>query len=65
MLNCKEATTLMSRGMDGKLTLWQKAGLRLHLMACDGCTHFGRQIRFLRVALRRLPEREGSRSEGE
>ncbi|MDE1943831.1 MAG: zf-HC2 domain-containing protein [Betaproteobacteria bacterium] len=61
MLNCKEATTLMSRGMDGKLTLWQKAGLRLHLMACDGCTHFSRQIGFLREALRRLPEEGGER----
>ncbi|MDE1942810.1 MAG: zf-HC2 domain-containing protein [Betaproteobacteria bacterium] len=65
MLDCKKATALMSRGLDGKLTLWQKAGLRLHLMACDGCTHFNRQVRFLRTALRRLPEQEQNHSSGE
>ncbi len=63
MLNCKEATALLSRDLDGSLTLWQRAGLRLHLMACDGCTHFGRQIRFLRVALRRLPQERDEPSE--
>ena len=55
MLNCKEATALLSRDLDGQLTLWQRASLRLHLMACDGCTHFGRQIGFIRAALQRFP----------
>lgn len=58
MLSCKEATRLMSRSLDLELNLWQKAGLRLHLMACDGCTHFRQQVAFMRLALRRLPERE-------
>lgn len=48
MLNCKEATALMSMGMDEKLSLSQKLGLRLHLLICTGCQNCRKQMAFLR-----------------
>ena len=56
MLNCKQATALMSRGMDKKLGILQKTSLRLHLMMCEGCRNFNKQMQFLREGLRKFPQ---------
>lgn len=53
MLNCKEASALMSREMDDRLPFGKRLSLRLHLMMCHGCSNFNRQIRFLRQAAQR------------
>jgi predicted anti-sigma-YlaC factor YlaD len=58
MLSCKQATALMSQGMDKKLGVMQKAGLRFHLLMCDGCRNFSKQIQFLRESIRRFPQRD-------
>jgi predicted anti-sigma-YlaC factor YlaD len=58
MLNCRQATELMSQRMDRKLGLAERLSLRMHLMMCSGCRNFGRQMSFLRQALRRLPDEE-------
>ena len=55
-LNCKEASRLISQSMDQKLTLAQRAALRVHLSACDACTRFGAQMTALRAAMRRYRE---------
>jgi len=55
MLNCKQATALISLGMDQELTMLQKMGLRFHLMMCSGCRNFNKQMDFLRQGLRKLP----------
>lgn len=55
MLNCKQATALISLRMDKKLTMLQKISLRLHLMMCSGCRNFSKQMGFLRQGLRKLP----------
>jgi predicted anti-sigma-YlaC factor YlaD len=52
MLNCKQAAALMSQGMDKELTLLQKMSLRLHLMMCNGCRNFNKQLAFLRQTCR-------------
>jgi hypothetical protein len=57
MLNCKQATALMSQGMDKKLSVLQATSLRFHLMMCDGCRNFNKQMEFLRESIRRLPQR--------
>jgi hypothetical protein len=31
--------------------------LRVHLLICDGCTNFTRQVKFLRRAVARLADR--------
>jgi predicted anti-sigma-YlaC factor YlaD len=57
LLSCKEAAGLVSQGLDRRLGLTERAVLRLHLLVCDGCTNFSRQVAFLRKAMARLAER--------
>lgn len=54
MLNCKQASALMSRTMDEKLPFGNRMALRLHLFICDGCTNFFSQLILLRKAARSL-----------
>jgi len=53
-MKCQEAAQLISRGMDEHLPRWQRVSLRLHLLICDACTHFSKQVQLLRAAVRRL-----------
>jgi hypothetical protein len=57
ILSCKEATQLASQGLDRRLGFGQRAALRLHLVICEGCRNFTRQMAFLRKAMQRLAER--------
>ncbi len=50
MLSCKEVTQLVSQSLDDRLGWRTRAGVRLHLLVCRGCTRFVRQMRFLRTA---------------
>ncbi len=50
MLSCKEATRLVSEGLDHQLPFWRRLGLRLHVVMCRGCSRYTRQI----TALNRL-----------
>ncbi len=50
MLSCKEATRLVSEGLDRELPFWRRMGLRLHVVMCRGCLRYTRQI----TALNRL-----------
>lgn len=54
---CKEAHRLVAESLDHALPLWQRARLRLHLMACDACSAFKAQMLWLAAALRRFDER--------
>lgn len=54
MMNCKQATQLLSQGQDRKLGLMERIGLRLHLLICSGCTNFNKQMRFIRSACQRI-----------
>ena len=58
MLSCKEASRLVSQGLDRRLGLFERFRLRLHLAICDGCTNFKKQMDFLRKALSKLAERD-------
>ncbi|MGH8766491.1 MAG: zf-HC2 domain-containing protein [Burkholderiales bacterium] len=55
MLSCKEATQLVSQGMDRRLGFGERIALRLHVAICRGCRNFMRQVGFLRKAMERLP----------
>ena len=50
-LSCKEASRLLSLGLDRKLTLGERTALRLHLTLCDACTRVKAQFEFLRRAV--------------
>lgn len=50
MLSCKEATLLISQGMDRKLTLRERGSLLIHQAICKGCRAYERQLGFLGTA---------------
>jgi hypothetical protein len=54
MLSCKEVSRLVSQGLDRRLGFAERLGLRLHLLICDGCTNFKKQMEFLRKAVKQL-----------
>ena len=53
-MTCKDASRLVSQGLDRRLDALERVRLRLHLAICDGCTNFKKQMDFLRRALREL-----------
>ena len=55
-LTCKEASRLVSEGLDRRLGGWDRVRVRLHLAICEGCTNFRKQMLFLRKALARLAD---------
>lgn len=52
MLNCHDATRLMSEAEDRELSLGERVSLRLHVTMCSGCRHFQANIRSLRTIVR-------------
>lgn len=54
-LTCKEASRLISDGMDRRLSVPERIKLRLHVSICDACTRFTSQVAFLRRALKAFP----------
>ncbi|HEX4797974.1 MAG TPA: zf-HC2 domain-containing protein [Burkholderiales bacterium] len=54
-LSCREASRLISQGMDRRLSFVERIALRLHLGICDVCTRFTRQMEFIRRALKIYP----------
>ena len=55
-LTCREASRLLSQSMDQKLTIAQRAALRVHLSACEACTRFGAHMHNLRAAMKKYRE---------
>jgi hypothetical protein len=54
-LSCKEASRLISDGMDRRLSVTERIALRMHVGICDACTRFTAQAKFLRRALQAFP----------
>lgn len=48
MLNCENATRLMSESQERPLTVAERMPLKLHVMMCSGCRNFGVQMHVLR-----------------
>jgi len=44
---------LISQIQEGNVPFHQRLRVRVHLLWCDACKKFERQIRFLRVMMRR------------
>jgi hypothetical protein len=53
LISCKDASRLISQLQDDDLPFRRRMLVRLHLMFCDACTQFSRQLRFLRVVMSR------------
>ena len=56
MLSCKDVSVLLSQAQERRLGVLELLGLKLHLMLCDGCRNFRRQIEFIRIAVRRYSD---------
>lgn len=54
MMNCQEATRLMSEALDRPLSGQERFALRLHTMLCRGCNNYGKQMVFIRRATQRI-----------
>lgn len=61
MLNCRQATRLISQSMDAELPWHRRLAMRLHLLYCVWCRRYAAQLKFLRSAAKQLsPEASGS-----
>lgn len=49
---CRQASRLQSEQLDHPLPTSQRVGLRIHLLLCRWCRRYGRQLGFLRNAVR-------------
>ena len=61
MLSCKEVSMLLTQAQERRLGLGESLGLKLHLLLCDGCANFRKQLDFIRAAVRRY--RDGERAD--
>ncbi|WP_231999974.1 zf-HC2 domain-containing protein [Hydrogenophilus thermoluteolus] len=44
MMNCQEATRLLSEARERPLSVTEKWALRFHLLMCSGCRRFGTHV---------------------
>lgn len=49
MMKCKEVATLLDMEQVAEASLWTRIGVRLHLMMCQHCRRFARQIKQLQA----------------
>lgn len=57
-ISCQQASRLLSQHQDEPLPLGKRLRLRLHLMYCDACANVSRQFQTLRLAMRKLREKD-------
>ena len=55
MLNCRQATRLISQSLDAKLPWHRRLQMKVHLLYCAWCRRYAAQLKFLRRATRELP----------
>lgn len=52
MMNCQQATKLISESQERALSLPEKMSLKMHVMMCSGCKNFSLQVPFLSQAMK-------------
>jgi anti-sigma factor RsiW len=60
-LTCREASRLLSDGLDKQLSFADRAALKLHLAFCSACTRVKAQFEFMRRALAAYAGRDDDR----
>jgi hypothetical protein len=53
-MDCKQASRLISQSLDRPLTLRERFALKLHLIICEYCKRFSRQMQTLRLAITKM-----------
>lgn len=56
MRNCRDTSALVSKGLDKKLSLFERFEVSLHLMMCTRCRNFESQTKFIRKAAQRYTD---------
>jgi hypothetical protein len=62
MMNCHEATRLMSEEQEQKLALKDRLPLKMHQMMCSGCRNFGHQMHTIRQIAHAYAKGENERT---
>lgn len=55
MLNCKEFSRLVSKGLDRPLPKWDRARMAIHRLICPPCNMIRKQIEMLHQTCRYMP----------
>ena len=58
-INCRQASILMSKREDMPLGRMDRLKLRIHLAICKYCRNVARQFAGIRLAMRKLRDRDG------
>ncbi len=59
MMSCRDVSALVSANLDRSLSIQERFVMRAHLLFCQACNEYSRQIRILEKALRtRMSEEE-------
>ena len=53
LISCRDASRLISQLQDGPIPPGQWLRIRLHLLWCEACASFERQLKLLHEAMRR------------
>lgn len=56
--SCKEVSVLLSQAQDRPLSIGERLRLKAHLLLCEGCRYFARQVEFMRAAMKRYLEHD-------
>ena len=56
MFSCKEVTRLVSESLDQTLPFYQRLGILIHLMMCQFCTRYRKQLLMLKETIRLVAE---------
>ena len=51
MLNCKQASKLISQSLDRPLSWTERCQLKLHVVICNPCRRFAKQLQLLAAAI--------------
>lgn len=54
---CSDVTQLLSESLDRPLSVLERLKVRVHYLVCVWCERYGRQLHFLRGAMRSNSER--------
>ncbi len=54
---CKEMVKIITASMDSKLSWREWLLMKIHLLSCDPCVNFLKQLKFIRTALGHSEER--------
>lgn len=64
MLNCEQATRLLSEQEDRALGVGERTRLRMHTWVCESCRNFGGQLGFIRRAVKGFAGRDDDAPRG-